>query len=445
MFSRPVRTSGRYRKWIFVPVRSRTESRRHKLADSLIVGLDIGTATTRVVVGEFNEEDRLEIIGVGVAPSTGLRRGVVLNIEATLASVTAAIEAAEMMSGREIKSCVVGLSGANVESLNSKGVVAVTGRGREITAEDIARVHEAAKAVVIPMDREIVHVIPQSYIVDDQRGIRNPLDMIGVRLESEVHIITGSLTTNQNLLKCVNRAGYKVDRIMLGSLGSARSVLSEDERELGCLMLDIGGGTVDMIAYGGGYPRFTTALPAGGMQVTSDISIMLSVPMEAAERIKRESASCWLGAIDPEELILVPGIAGREPSEIPRRKLCSIVQPRMEEIFLLAKEKIEKTGYWNEMKAGVVLTGGGSIMLGSAELARSIFGKPVRVGMPPLVGGLENEYRTPLFSSAVGLVLLQADEMQVEESPAARQPFKREQNRRSLVKRIAGWINQRFF
>ena len=384
-----------------------------------MVGLDIGTASTRAVVGEFNEDGDLEIVGVGVAPSTGLRRGIVLNIEATLASVSAAFEAAEMMSGREIKGCVLGISGANIESLNSRGVVAVTGKGREITHDDIARVLDAAKAVVIPMDREILHVVPQSYIVDEQRGVRDPLDMIGVRLEAEVHIVTGAVTTTHNLLKCVHRAGFKVERLVLGSLGAARSALSDDERELGCLLMDIGGGTSDLMVFSEGSPVFTSAVPAGGIQVTNDISIMLSVPMEAAERIKRESGSCWLGGIDPEETIVVPGIGGRAPAEVSRRKLCSIVQPRMEETLRMARERVEKMGYWKLIKAGVVLTGGAALMPGTAELAQSIFGLPVRVGMPPAIGGLESEYRNPTFATAVGLVLLQADGMQPDRRGAA--------------------------
>ncbi|MFZ2635793.1 MAG: cell division protein FtsA [Rectinemataceae bacterium] len=416
------------------------------MADNLVVGLDIGTASTRAVVGEFNDEGVLEIVGVGVAPSTGLRRGIVLNIEATLASVAAAVEAAELMSGREIKSCVLGISGANVESLNSRGVVAVTGKGREITRDDVARVLDAAKAVVIPMDREVVHVIPQSYIVDDQHGVRDPLDMIGVRLEAEVHIVTGAVTTTQNLLKCVNRAGFKVERFALGSLGAARAALTTDEKELGCLLMDMGGGTTDLMVFSEGSPVFTSAVPAGGLQVTNDISIMLSVPMEAAERIKRESASCWPGGIDPEESIVVPGIGGRAPAEVPRRKLCSIVQPRMEEMLRMARDKVEKMGYWKLIKAGVVLTGGAALMPGAAELAQSIFGLPVRVGMPPAVGGLESEYRNPQYATAVGLVLLQADAIQPEVRPSSGgRGTKSDRGKSAVFGRLVDWIKNGFF
>ncbi|PKL07019.1 MAG: cell division protein FtsA [Spirochaetae bacterium HGW-Spirochaetae-9] len=409
-----------------------------------MVGLDIGTTSTRAVVGDFNEEDQLEIIGVGVAPSTGLRRGVVLNIEATLSSVSSAIESAELMSGREIHSCVLGISGANVESLNSKGVVAVAGKGREITADDIGRVHEAAKAVSIAMDREILHVIPQTYSVDAQRGIRDPLHMMGVRLESEVHIITSSVTTTQNMAKCVNRAGYKPDRFILGSLAAARSVLSSDERDLGCLLMDIGGGTTDLMVFRDGEPWYTSAVPAGGMQVTNDISIMLSVLMDSAERLKREAASCWLESIDADELIVVPGIGGREPTEIPRRKLCAIVQPRMEEIFLMAKEKLDKAGYLKDIKAGIVLTGGASLMAGARELAESVFGVPAHLGTPPVIGGLGSEYRNPMFATAVGLVLLEADAQLALDPSRGQASARKDKSRASSLGKIVTWLKDKF-
>lgn len=361
------------------------------------------------MIGEYNESGVLEIIGVGTAPSTGLRRGVVVNIEATLASVAQAVEAAELMSGREVRDCYVGVAGANIEGINSRGVVAVTGRGREITREDVDRVIEAARAVVIPMDREILHVIPQTYIVDDQKGIRNPLDMIGVRLEAEVHIITGSVTTAQNLVKCVNRAGFKVERLLLQSLAAARATLTADERELGCLLVDLGAGTTDILVYADGAPYYTSVIPVGGTQVTNDISIMLSVPMDAAEKLKRESASAWLAGVDPEETIVVPGVGGRPPAERSRRNLCSIVQPRMEEILRMARERVEKMGHWRLVKGGVVLTGGGALMPGVAELAEEIFGLHVRVGSPVTLGGLVDEYRSPVWATGVGLVLLGAE------------------------------------
>ncbi|MDP3179021.1 MAG: cell division protein FtsA [Spirochaetaceae bacterium] len=425
-----------------------------------MVGLDVGTVSTRAVVGEYNENGVLEIIGVGVAPSTGLRRGVVVNIESTLSSIAQAVEAAELMSGREIKDCFCGVAGANIEGINSRGVVAVTGKGREITRADMERVIEAARAIVIPMDREVLHVIPQTYIVDDQKGIRDPLDMIGVRLEAEVHIITGSVTTAQNLVRCVNRAGFRVERLMLQSLAAARATLSSDERELGCLLLDLGGGTTDVLVYSEGAPYFTSVIPAGGAQVTNDVSIMLSVPMDAAEKLKRESASAWIESVDPEDTIIVPGIGGRAPAEISRRRLCSIVQPRMEEIFRMARERVEKMGHWRHIKGGAVLTGGGALMQGAAELAQDIFQMPVRIGNPITLGGLVDEYRSPLYATGVGLVLLGAESLDPEaraggrgaqrgpERPGQAKGGREERAERagpSGLRKLAEWIKNGFF
>jgi len=357
------------------------------------------------------------------------------------------------MSGREVKEVFCGAAGASVEGINSRGVVAVTGRGREITREDVDRVIEAARAVVIPMDREVLHVIPQSFIVDDQKGIRNPLDMIGVRLEAEVHIVTGSVTTAQNLVKCVNRAGFKVNRLMLQSLAAARAVLSGDERELGCLLVDLGGGTTDVLVYSEGAPYFSSVIPVGGSQVTNDLSIMLSVPMEAAERLKRESASAWLETVEADETVVVPGIGGRAPAETPRRRLSSIVQPRMEEILGMVRERVEKMGYWKHIKGGVVLTGGGALMQGVPELAQDLYQMPVRVGNPITLGGLVEEYRSPLYATAVGLVLMGAEESQPLEARGQR-PVERQGKPKGGQKatggngplgRLADWIRKGFF
>jgi cell division protein FtsA len=382
---------------------------------------------------------------VGTSASTGLRRGVVVNIEATLASVAAAIEAAELMSGREVKDCFVGAAGANIEGINSRGVVAVTGKGREITQSDVDRVIEAARAVVIPMDREVLHVIPQTYIVDDQKGIRNPLDMIGVRLEAEVHIITGSVTTVQNLVKCVNRAGFKVENLILQSLAAARATLNADEKELGCLLIDLGAGTTDLLVYSDGAPYYTSAIPVGGSQVTNDISIMLSVPMDAAERLKRESASCWLADVDPEETVVVPSVGGRPPMETSRRKLCTIVQPRMEEIFRMSRERVEKMGHWRHIKGGIVLTGGGALLQGAAELATEIFGMPVRIGNPITLGGLVGEYRSPVFATGVGLVMLGAEASASEVHRESGKQEKPKAPREASLGKFIDWIKNGFF
>ena len=430
---------------IFERVRPRTERRRADLTnDGLVVGLDIGTTKVCAIIGERNENGLLEITGVGVSPSTGLRKGVVVNIESTLRSVATAVEAAEMMSGREVHSCWTGIGGAHIEGLNSRGVVAVTGKSketREIGEADINRVIEAARAVVIPMDRQVLHVIPQSYIVDDQKGIRNPLDMIGVRLEAEVHIITGSVTSAQNLVKCVNRAGFRVDDLVLQSLAAARSTLTREEKELGVALIDLGGGTTDILVFHDGSPFFTTTVPVGGSQVTSDLSILKSLAFETAERIKLDAGCCWAPNVEKGDEIIVPGVGGRPPMPIPRIQLCSIIQPRMEEIFALAKDKIDRLGLNRPLGGGVVLTGGGSQLNGVAELASEIFRMPVRIGVPMSLGGLVEEYRSPVYSTAVGLVLEGAD----RQAESGVEPRAREKGQSPLFGKLADWLKKEFF
>ncbi len=383
-------------------------------SDSLIVGLDIGTTRVCAVIAEYNEAGALEILGVGTSPSFGLRRGVVINIESTLKSVTAAIEAAEQMAGREVDSVYTGIAGGHIEGLNSRGVVAVTSRGREITQADVDRVLEAAKAVVIPMDREVLHVIPQEFIVDEQGGVKNPLDMIGVRLEAEVHIITGSVTSAQNLIKCVNRSGFRVNGVVLESLAAARAVLTKDEKELGVVLIDLGGGTTDILVYADGAPYFTSVISIGGAQVTGDLSIMLKTPVEAAEQIKRESGCCYMPLAEDHEPVIIPGVGGRPPLAVERRHICSIIQPRMAEILGMVKEKIEKKGLLSNLGGGVVLTGGGALLPGTVDLAQDIFGMAARIGQPSDLGGLRNEYQHPDYATAVGLVLYGASVAQVE-------------------------------
>ena len=373
--------------------------------DHAIVGLDIGTTKVSAAIADFDEDGQLEIVGLGTAVSSGLRRGVVINIEATLRSVAAAIEAAEQMAGREVADVVTGIAGGHIEGLNSRGVVAVTGRGREITPEDVERVIDAAKAVVIPMDREVIHVIPQEFIVDEQAGIKNPLDMIGVRLEAEVHIITGSVTSAQNLVKCVNRAGFKVSDIVLESLAAARAVLTEDEKELGVLLVDLGGGTTDILIFREGAPYYTSVLPVGGAQVTGDLSIMLKTPTESAELIKREAGCCYMRLVEPAEPVIIPGVGGRPPASITREEICQIIQPRMAEIYAMVREKIEPKGYLRHLGAGIVLTGGGALLPGAVELAQEVFGTTARIGQPGNLGGIGTVYQTPEYSTAIGLVL----------------------------------------
>jgi cell division protein FtsA len=414
----------------------------------LVVGLDIGTTKVCAVIGERNERGGLEITGVGICPSTGLRKGVVVNIEATLRSVAAAIEAAEMMSGREVHSAYTGIGGSHIDGINSRGVVAVTGKNREtreIGEDDIVRVLEAARAVVIPMDRQVLELIPQSYIVDDQKGIRDPLDMIGVRLEAEVHIITCSVTSAQNLIKCVNRAGFRVDGLVLQSLAAGRAVLTEEEKELGAALIDMGGGTTDMLVYAEGAPYSTTTIPAGGTQVTNDISIIKNISFETAEKIKLEAGSCWEGAFTGDEDIIVPGVGGRPPLPIPRSQIGEIIRPRVEEIFLMVKEKLDVLVLSRPLGGGVVLTGGGSQLPGAAELAADIFRLPVRVGSPLPVGGLVEEYRSPVYATAVGLAL-EGDSRELRNgSDRGGEKGRSERGTGSLFGRLTEWLKREFF
>lgn len=375
----------------------------------VVVGLDIGTSRIRAVIGEISDTDVFQITGVGTSPSTGLRKGVVVNIENTVRAVSQAIEAAELMSGIEVDRCMIGIGGTHIDGLNSRGVVAVTGKGRdnrEIGQEDINRVIDAAKAVVIPMDRQVIHVIPQSYIVDEQRGVKDPRNMIGVRLEAEVHIITGSVTSVQNLVKCVNRANLSVDEYMFHSLAAVKSVMTDEERELGSILIDLGGGTTDVLVIADGAPLLTAVIPVGGIQVTNDISIVKGISAETAERIKLDAGCSWMPLIEENEEVILPGVGGRPPVVIPRSEICEIAQPRMAEIFAMVKDKIAPVTKARQLSGNVILTGGGALIPGAVELASEVFQtQAVRIGIPGNFGGLTGEYRSPDYATVLGLVL----------------------------------------
>ena len=383
--------------------------------ENLVVGLDIGTTKVCVVIGKRNDKGVLEITGVGISPSTGMRKGVVVNIEAAIKSIVEAIEAAEMMSGREVSDCWTGIGGSHIEGINSRGVVAIAGSGqkrenREISPDDMSRVIEAARAVVIPLDRQIIQTIPQSYIVDDHRGIKEPLGMIGVRLEAEVHIITSSSTSAENLVKCVNRAGFAAtnSQLLLQVLAAGSAVLTPEEMELGVALVDMGGGTTDVLVYYDGAPYSTFTIPVGGVEVTKDISTIKSISIEVAEKIKQEAACCWEPLLEDADDILVPGMGGRAPMAIPRSHIYAIVRPRIEEIFELVKQKLDCLGLPRPLSGGVVITGGGALLTGAVELAGEILRMPSRMGVPirfAHLGGLVDEYRTPVYATAIGLVL----------------------------------------
>jgi cell division protein FtsA len=356
-----------------------------------------------------------------------------------------AVESAETMSGRDVHSVWTGIGGSHIDGINSRGVVAVTGKGREIGASDIARVLEAARAVVIPMDRQILEVIPQSYIVDDQKGIRDPLDMMGVRLEAEVHIITCSGTSAQNLTKCVNRAGFLVNDLILQTLAAGRSVLTEEEKELGVTVVDLGGGTTEMLVYTDGTPYSITTIPVGGEQVTRDISIIKGVSFETAEKIKIDAGCCWETMLEGDDDIIVPGVGGRPPLPIPRSQILTIIQPRMEEILMMVKDELVKLNLSRPLGAGIVLTGGGAQLLGATELANQVFNMPVRVGAPLPLGGLVEEYRSPVYATAVGLVLEGNDrEGKLNPERSGGTP-PRDSGQPSVFGKLIDWLRKEFF
>ena len=369
---------------------------------NVIVGLDIGTTKTCAIVGEVTEQG-INIVGIGSHPSGGLRKGVVVNIDSTVEAIRQAIEEAEHMSGCEIRSAYVGVAGGHIRGQNSLGIVAV--KGREVDDEDVQRAIEASKAVAIPSDREILHTLPQSYIVDEQDGIRDPVGMSGVRLEAKVHIVTGTSTSIQNVEKSVIRVGLDVDEIVLEQLASSEAVLSEDEKDLGVALLDIGGGTTDIIVFTEGSIKHTAVIPVGGNYLTSDIATGLRTPVTEAEKIKIRYGCAYMPLIQKDEMIEVPSVGGREAREVSRQILGRIIEPRMEEILNLAYKEIVRSGYEDLLAAGIVITGGTSITEGVIELAEQLFNVPVRRGYPMGIGGLTDVVNSPVYATGVGLII----------------------------------------
>ncbi|MFQ5851354.1 MAG: cell division protein FtsA [Candidatus Binatia bacterium] len=374
--------------------------------NSLIVGLDIGTYKVCAVVGEMGERG-LEIIGVGSHPSYGLRKGVVINIESTVSSIKRAVEEAGIMAGCEINTVFAGVAGGHIRGFNSHGVVAV--KNKEVAKGDIERVIDAAKAVAIPMDREVLHVLPQEYIVDDQDGIKEPLGMSGVRLEAKVHIVTGAVTSAQNIIKCCNRTGLNVADFVLEPLASAEAVLTPEEKELGVALVDIGGGTTDIALFHDGAVKHTAVLSVGGNHLTSDIAAGLRTPIAEAERIKQRYGYARVAMAKKDERVEVPSMGGRNPRTISREILCEIIEPRLEEIFQLIKREIGKSGYEDCLASGMVMTGGSTLLPGMVEMAEEIFDMPSRLGVPTQVGGLIDVVSSPACATGVGLVLYGLD------------------------------------
>lgn len=376
---------------------------------SVIVGLDIGTSRIAVVIGRIGAENKIEIIGIGTSPSRGLRKGVVINIEATVESIGRAVVEAETMAGVKAGAVYAAISGAHIKGFNSHGIVGI--KNREVSQYDIDKVIEAAKAVAIPLDREVLHVLPQEFIIDEQDGIKEPLGMSGVRLEARVHIVTGAVASAQNIVKCANRCGLTVQDIVLASLASGKAVLSPEERELGVCLIDIGSGTTDIAIFHGGAIKHTAVLPVGGNHLTNDIAAGLRTPIAAAEKIKCEYGSAQSDSTRGDETIEVPSTGGRSPRILSRQVLSEIIEPRVEEIFTLAQREIVKSGYNEFLTGGLVLTGGCASLGRITVVAERIFSMPVRIGEPGGVGGLADMVHRPEYAAAVGLVLHGAEQI----------------------------------
>jgi len=377
-----------------------------KTEEGLIVGLDIGTSKVLAIVGELTAGGETEIIGVGMHPSRGMKKGVVVNIESTVQSIQRAVEEAELMAGCQIRSVYAGIAGSHINSFNSHGIVAI--KDKEVGQGDVDRVIEAARALAIPADQRVLHILPQEFIIDKQDGVREPIGMCGVRLEARVHIVTGAVSAAQNIVKCVRRCGLEVDDIILEQLASSIAVLTEDEKELGVCLIDIGGGTTDISVFTEGAIRHTAVIPIAGDQVTNDIAVALRTPTQYAEDIKKKYGCAHTQLAKPDETIEVPSVGDRPPRRLARQTLAEVIEPRIEELYELVLADLRRSGFEDVIGSGIVLTGGSSKMDGMVDLAEEVFHMPVRLGVPQYVGGLSGVVHNPIYSTGVGLVLFGA-------------------------------------
>ena len=380
--------------------------------ENMIVALDIGTSKVVAIVGAVSSNGELEIVGTGMHSSSGLKKGVVVNIEATVNSIQRAIEEAELMAGCSIHSVYAGIAGSHIRSLNSHGIVAI--RDREVQSLDVDRVIDAARAVAIPADQEILHVLPQEYIIDEQEGVHEPIGMSGVRLEAKVHLVTCAANAAQNIKKCIRRCGLEVDEVVLEQLASSHAVLTEDEKQLGVALVDIGGGTTDIAIFTEGAIRHTGVIPIAGDQVTNDIAMALRTPTPHAEDLKIKYACALAKLARPEETVKVPSVGDREARDMSRQLLAEVVEPRYDELFTLVQAELRRSGFEELLAAGVVLTGGTSKMEGVTELAEEIFHLPVRIGAPANVKGLSDIVNNPIYSTGVGLLHFGVDQQRKE-------------------------------
>ncbi|KPW97747.1 Cell division protein ftsA [Pseudomonas ficuserectae] len=410
----------------------------------MIVGLDIGTSKVVALVGEVAADGSLEIVGIGTHPSRGLKKGVVVNIESTVQSIQRAIEEAQLMAGCRIHSAFVGVAGSHIRSLNSHGIVAI--RDREVSSADLERVLDAAQAVAIPADQRVLHTLPQDYVIDNQEGVREPLGMSGVRLEAKVHVVTCAVNAAQNIEKCVRRCGLEVDDIILEQLASAYSVLTDDEKELGVCLVDIGGGTTDIAIFTEGAIRHTAVIPIAGDQVTNDIAMALRTPTQYAEEIKIRYACALAKLAGAGETIKVPSVGDRPPRELSRQALAEVVEPRYDELFTLIQAELRRSGYEDLIPAGIVLTGGTAKMEGAVELAEEIFHMPVRLGVPHSVKGLADVVRNPIYSTGVGLLMygLQKQSDGISLSGMVGNSSYSDETKAPVLERIKRWVQGNF-
>ena len=416
---------------------------------NIIAALDIGTTKVTIVVGSLNVASTvalsapnavpdlsIDIIGLGTAPSTGIRQGVVINVEATIEAIAKAREEAELMSGHEITDVYVAVGGSHVKSFDSRGMVAI--RNKEVKAEDIERVIEAAKAVAVPADREVLHVLPREFKLDDQAGIYDPIGMSGVRLESNVHIVTAGQTALQNIVKCTEKAGLKVRGLVLQQLASSLACLSEDEKKLGAALVDMGGGTCDIVIYVAGSVAYTASVPVGGQHFTQDIAMGLRTPQTSAEKIKKKFGNAIADLVDDGETIEVEGVGGRKPRALLRRDLCEVIEPRAEETMALIWQDIRRSGLVNQIGSGIVLTGGACLLDGLLEMGEFISDIPVRRGTPERIGGLTDVVRSPEFSTGVGLLVYGINSMSIQE----RMRFVSQTNDPAIGEVMSGWAQK---
>jgi len=416
----------------------------------IVSGLDIGTTKIACIICETDGIGEPKIIGVGVAPSEGLRKGVVVNIDKTVHSIQKAVEEAELMAGVDIDSVWVGIAGDHIRAINSRGVVAISRSDNEIAEIDVVRAIDAAKAVSIPMDREILHVIPQEFVVDDQKGIKEPIGMCGVRLETQVHIITGAVTSAQNIYRSVDKAGLKVIDLVLEPLASCYATLDKDEKELGVALVDMGGGTTDVAIYFDESIRHTAVVGLGGRNVTSDIAIGIRTPIERAEEIKKQYGCASSALVKGKDFISVPGVGGREQREVSRAVLASIIEPRLEEILSLALREIKRTEYADMLGAGVVLTGGCALMDGIKDLAEKVLELPVKIGMPTGFGGLTEAAKTPIHATGVGLCLYAIEQMDKKQQGRgkgkgkARKSSSGDDSFKRILDKMQSWVKEFF-